>query len=86
MAGKEKESRVRRWTKEEVEKFVEDLANPLNGFAFCLDLALKKSSNNEVYTYIQKSSDEELTKKQLIEINKKNNTKDKSKIQDYKNT
>ena len=39
MAGKEKESRVRRWTKEEVEKFVEGLANPLNGFAFCLDLS-----------------------------------------------
>ena len=43
MAGKEKEKHVRRWTKEEVEKFAEVLADLVNGLAFCLDrLALMK--------------------------------------------
>ena len=32
MAGKEKENHLRRWTKEEVEKFAEVLADPVNGF------------------------------------------------------
>ena len=43
MAGKGKESHVRRWTKEEMENFANVLADPVYGFAFCLDrLALKK--------------------------------------------
>ena len=63
MPGKKEEKNVRRWTKEEVEKFAQVLADPANGFAFCLDkLALKKSSNNEVYEHIKKSFDEELSK------------------------
>ena len=42
MSGKKKARHVRRWTKEEVEKFVYVLADPANGFAFCLDkVALK---------------------------------------------
>ena len=85
MAGKEKESDVRRWTKEEVEKFAEVLADRVNGFTFCLDrLALKKSSNNKVYEHIKKSFDGELAKKEFIEINEKNNIKDKGKFKDYK--
>ena len=32
MFVKEKESHVRGWTKEEVEKFAEVLPNPVNGF------------------------------------------------------
>ena len=64
MAGKEKENHVRRWAKEEEVKFAEVLVDLNNGFAFCLDrLALKKSSNDEVYEHIKKSSDEELEKK-----------------------
>ena len=60
-----------------MEKFVEVLVDPVNGFAFRLDrVALKKSSNNEVY--------EELTKKNFIEINEKNNFKDKGKVKGYK--
>ena len=54
MGGKEKERHVRRWTKERVKKFTEILANPVNGFAVCLErLALKKSPNNEVYKHIE---------------------------------
>ena len=76
---------MRRWTKEEVEKFSEVLADPVNGFVFCLDrLALKKSSNNEVYEHINKSFDEELAKEEFIEINEKNNFKDKRNVKDYK--
>ena len=42
---------ARRWTKEEVEKFAEIL---------CEKLALKNSSNNEVFECIKKSFDEAL--------------------------
>ena len=60
-----------------MEKFAEVLVDPVNGFAFRLDrVALKKSSNNEVY--------EELTKKNFIEINEKNDFKDKGKVKGYK--
>ena len=60
------------------------LRNPVNGFVFCLDkLALKKSSNNEVYEHIKKSFDEELAKKEFIEINKKNNFKDKGRVKNH---
>ena len=39
-----------------VEKFAEVLVEPVNGFAFRLDrVALKKSSNNEVYEHMRKS-------------------------------
>ena len=47
-------------------------------------LALKKSSNNEVYEHIKKSFDEELAKKEFIEINEENNFKDKGNVKDYK--
>ena len=43
-------------------------------------LALKKSSNNEVYEHIKKSFDEELAKKEFIEINEENNFKDKGNV------
>ena len=70
MPGKKDEKNVRRWTKEEVEKFSEVLADPANGFVFALNkLALKKSSNNELYDLIKKSFVEQLTKKELIELN-----------------
>lgn len=52
---KKEEKNVRRWTKEEKEKFAQVLADPSNDFAFFLDkLALKKSSNNKVYEHIIK--------------------------------
>ena len=47
-------------------------------------LALKKSSNNEVYEHIKKRFDEELAKKEFIEINEENNFKDKGNVKDYK--
>ena len=85
MFGKEKESHVRRQTKKESEKFAEVLVDPVNGFAFRLDrVALKKSSNNEVYEHMRKIFYEELTKKDFIEINEKNNFKDKEKVKGYK--
>ena len=43
------------WHGSEVEKFARVSADPANGFVFCLKkLALKKSSNNEVYEQIKK--------------------------------
>ena len=85
MFGKEKESHVRRQTKKESEKFAEVLVDPVNGFAFRLDrVALKKSSNNEVYEHMRKIFYEELTIKDFIEINEKNNFKDKEKVKGYK--
>ena len=45
---------ARRWTIEETELFAENLAYPDNGFAQSLErLALKKSSNNEVFRHIE---------------------------------
>ena len=42
MPGKKDKKPVRSWTKEEVEKFAQELVNPANGFACCVDnLALK---------------------------------------------
>ena len=68
-----------------MEKFAEVLVDPVNGFAFRLDrVALKKSSNNEVYEHMRKIFYEELTKKDFIEINEKNNFKDKEKVKGYK--
>ena len=52
---------ARRWTKEEVEKFAEILCEPSNNYAVALEkLALKNSSNNEVFECIKKSFDEAL--------------------------
>ena len=42
------------------------------------------SSNNEVYEHIKKSFDEELAKKEFIEINEKINFNNKGKVKDYK--
>ena len=87
MSKKEKtqEKSVRRWTKEEVEKFAEVLADPDNAFASCLDkLALKKSSNNEVYENIKKVFDQELKKEDFIAINERNNFIEKGKVVRYK--
>ena len=56
---------MRRGTKEEVEKFPQGIADPANGFVFCLEnLALKKLSN-QVYDHIKKTFNKELVKKEL---------------------
>ena len=45
-----KKGRWRRWTKEEIEKCSEILADPTNNYAASLEkLALKKSLNNELF-------------------------------------
>ena len=63
---------MERWTKDAMEKFPQVLVDPANGFVFCLDkIALKKLSNNEVYEHVKKTFDEELAKKEFIEINNK---------------
>ena len=68
-----------------MEKFAEVLVDPVDGFAFRLDrVALKKSSNNKVYEHMRKIFYEELTKKDFIEMNEKNNFKDKGKVKGYK--
>ena len=85
MAGKVKESHVRRWTEEEVEKFTEALDDPVNEFAFCLNTPAQKiSSNNEIDEHIKKSFDEKLARKEFIEINEKNKFKNKGKVKDCK--
>lgn len=74
MPRKKDKKHVRSWTKEEVEKFDQVLVNPANGFACCVDnLALKELSNNEVYEHIIKCFNEQLAKKDFIEVNEKNN-------------
>ena len=68
-----------------MEKFAEVLVDPVDGFAFRLDrVALKKSSKNKVYEHMRKIFYEELTKKDFIEMNEKNNFKDKGKVKGYK--
>ena len=46
---------AQRWTDVELDAYADVLADPENSFAAILDkLALKKSSNNEVFEHIQK--------------------------------
>ena len=75
--GKCKESQ-RHWTKEEIEKFSEILADPTNNYAASLEkLALKKSSNNELLKHIKNTFDEELNDREFKLMNiEKNFTKD----------
>ena len=75
--GKCKESQ-RRSTKEEIEKFSEILADPTNNYAASLEkLALKKSSNNELFEHIKNTFDEELNDREFKLMNtEKNFTKD----------
>ena len=76
---------VRRWTKKEVKKFVEVLADSVNGFAFCLDrLALMKSPNNKFYEDVKKSFDGEIAKKEFIEMKEKSNFKEKKRSRTMK--
>ena len=79
--GKCKQSQ-RRWTKEEIEKFSDILADPTNNYAGSLEkLALKKSSNNELFEHIKDTFDEELNDREfkLTDI-EKNFTKDDNPI------
>ena len=75
--GKCKESQ-RRWTKEEIEKFSAILADQTNNYAASLEkLALKKSSNNELFEHIKSTFDEELNDREFILMNiEKNFTTD----------
>ena len=63
MTGKDKEREKKKW-----KSLLRFLADTVNGFAFCLDrLALKKSSNSDVYEHIKKSFDEELATEEFID-------------------
>ena len=75
--GKCKESQ-RRWTKEEIEKFSEILADPTNNYAASLEkLALKKLLNDELFENIKNTFDEELNDREFkLMIIEKNFTKD----------
>ena len=75
--GKCKESQ-RRWRKEEIEKSSEILADPTNNYAASLEkLALKKSSNNELFEHIKNTFDEEWNDREFKLSNiEKNFTKD----------
>ena len=68
----------RRWTKEEIEKFSEILVDPTNNYAASLEeLALKKSSNNQLFEDIKNNLDEELNDCKFKFMNiEKNFTKD----------
>ena len=75
---KESVKKVRHWTKEEKENFSEILADQTNNYAASLEkLALKKSSNNELFEHIKNAFDEELNDRELKLMNfEKNFTKD----------
>ena len=68
----------RRWTKEEIEKFSEILADTTNNYAASLEkLTLKTSSNNELFEHIKNTFDEELNDREfkLMNIVKKTSQK-----------
>ena len=68
----------RRWTKEEMEKFSEILADPTNNYAASLEkLALKKSSNNGLFEHTKNTFDKELNDGKFKSMKiEKNFTKD----------
>ena len=73
MSSKNVKKNSRRWTQEETKLFPEILPDPDNGFAESLEkLALKKSSNNEVYMHIQQEFMNVLELDSFKEINEKN--------------
>ena len=58
---KKKNSRGRNWTPEELEEFALLLVDEENCFAANLEkLALKKSSNNKVFSFIKKIFDQKI--------------------------
>ena len=66
-------SNARRWTPDETEAFAEVLADPENNFALSLEqLALKKSSNNEIYDLIRERFLSILETDEFKENNSKN--------------
>ena len=67
-----------RWTKEQIEKFSEILAAPIKNYPASLEkLALKKSSNNELFEHVKNNFDEELNDREFKLMNiEKNITKD----------
>ena len=73
-----KKGRWRRWTKEEIGKCSEILADATNNYAASLEkLALKKSSNNELFEHIKNTFYEELNDREFILMNiEKNFTTD----------
>ena len=78
MASKGKENagkkHSRRWSKQETLKFSEVLADPDNGFLQSLEkLALKNSSNDEVFRIIKDIFDNELKDDYFIQQNESNN-------------
>ena len=75
--GKCKECQ-RHWTKEEIEKFSEILADTTNNYAASLEkLTLKTSSNKELFEHIKNTFDEELNDREfkLMNIVKKTSQK-----------
>ena len=62
----------RSWTKEEIEKFTKILADPTKNYAASLEkLALKRSSNNELFEHIKKNLWLNDRKFKLMNIEKK---------------
>ena len=71
--------RNRKWTEEENELFAKILSSDENSFASSLErLALKKSSNNEVFSHIKRILDSELKKKEFKNMNEFKNFRDKT--------
>ena len=71
-------SRNRKWTEEELEQFSIILSSEENCFALALEkLALKKSSNNEVFEHIKKYLDRALKEKEFRTMNEMANFKSK---------
>ena len=67
----------RQWTDDEMELFAEVLTDDEDNFAFSLEqLALKKSSNNEVFEHVKITFDKALKTPEFIYENEKNNFSD----------
>ena len=70
----QKKSRSRKWTEEELELDAIILSSEENSFASALEkLALKKSSNNEMFQHIKKILDCALKDKDFKNENEKQN-------------
>ena len=74
---KQEPKNSRRWTECELEIFADVLAEPENCFAVTLEkLALKKSSNNEVFDHIQNAFVSEMAREEF-QLRNKEHFKDK---------
>ena len=68
MASTKRESRIRRWSNEEIKQFAMILVNEEGSLLFQLERkALKKSSNKQIFANVKKIMDERLSDDEVVE-------------------